>query len=214
MSVTVWLAFLAAYAAMAAIPGPVVVLIVSYALTSSRRMALAVVAGTTLGDATCCVAAGVGLGALIAASATAFTVLKVAGAAYLVFLGVRMWLSAGTATAVEVPDSPDLPVRRDRAALHIFGHAYVTTVLNPKTVLFFMVFLPQFLDQGQPLLPQFAVLLPTIFVVGGAIDGSYSLSANAMRRVLRTPRAQSRVGKACGGLLVGEGVLAVGARLA
>ena len=206
MHPTTWLAFAAAYAAMAVTPGPVTLLVMSYALTSGRRTALSVVAGTTLGDATCCVLAAAGLGAVIAASAVAFTALKVVGALYLVFLGVRMWRSAG------------LPVAEDatpaRPALRMFAHAYVTTVLNPKTVLFFMVFLPQFIDATRPLLPQLAVMIPTIFVLGALVDGSYSMSAGVVRRVLRTRRAQVRMGRACGGLLVGEGVLAMGARLA
>lgn len=206
MHLTNWLAFAAAYCAMGVTPGPVTLMVMSYALTSGRRTALFVVAGTTLGDATCCLLAAAGLGAIIAASSVAFTALKVVGALYLVFLGVRMWRSAGMLLAEGATPA--------RPALRMFGHAYLTTVLNPKTVLFFMVFLPQFIDAGRPLLPQLAVLIPTIFVLGALIDGSYSLSASAVRRVLRTPRAQARMGRACGGLLVGEGVLAMGSRIA
>jgi threonine/homoserine/homoserine lactone efflux protein len=207
MHTATWLAFVAAYAAMAITPGPVTLLVMSYALSSGRRTALAVVAGTTLGDATCCMLAAIGLGAIIAASATAFTALKLVGAAYLIFLGVRMWRTAARPAS---PAEAVLP----RSALRMFGHAYLTTVLNPKTVLFFMVFLPQFLDPGRPLLPQLAVLLPTIFMVGGLVDGSYSFSAAMIRHKLRTPRAQVRMGRACGSLLVGEGIVAMGARLA
>ena len=206
MHTTTWLAFAAAYFAMGVTPGPVTLMVMSYALTSGRRTALFVVAGTTLGDVTCCLLAAAGLGAIIAASAVAFTALKVGGGLYLVVRGGRMWREAGLPVAEGT--TPERP------ALRMFGHAYLTTVLNPKTVLFFMVFLPQFIDAGRPLVPQLAVLVPTILVLGALIDGGYSLSASVVRRVLRTPRAQARMGRACGGLLVGEGVLAMGSRLA
>lgn len=207
MHVGTWIAFALAYAALAATPGPVTLLVMSYALTSGRRTALAVVAATTLGDVTCCFLAATGLGALIAASATAFAVLKTVGAAYLIFLGVRMWRAAAVPVAATVAARP-------RSMARMFGHAWLTTVLNPKTVLFFMVFLPQFLDSSRSLPPQLTAMLPTIFVVGGLIDGGYSLFAGLMRRVLRTPLSQARMGRACGGLLVGEGVAAMTARLA
>src|SRR5579863_5279445 len=88
MTLAAWIAFTLAYTLMALAPGPVILLVVSYAITNGRRTALAVVAATALGDATCLSAAVLGLGALLAASETAFVVLKLAGAGYLVFLGV------------------------------------------------------------------------------------------------------------------------------
>lgn len=207
MHIGTWIAFTFAYAALAATPGPVTLLVMSYALTSGRRTAFSVVAATTLGDVTCCLLAAAGLGALIAASATAFTVLKVIGAAYLIVLGVRMWRAAAEAVAASA-------AMRPRSMARMFGHAYLTTVLNPKTVLFFMVFLPQFIDSQRSLLPQLTVMLPTILVIGGLIDAGYSLSAGMMRRFLHSPRWQARLGRACGGLLVGEGVAAMAIRLA
>ncbi len=204
MSLTLWMAFAVAYTVMAVTPGPVTLLVVSYALTQGRRSALAVVAGTTLGDASCMAAAMLGLGALLAASATAFMVLKLAGAAYLVFLGVAMWrapIAAASADGAE-PDG------RARPAWRMFLHAYLTTVLNPKTVLFFMVFMPQFMDPHAPLLPQLGMFAATILVLGGAVDGSYSLFGSRLRRFTRRPRAQRAVNRVAGGVLVGEGVLA------
>ena len=199
MDLTLWLAFATAYAVMAVTPGPVTLLVMSYALSQGRRSAMAVVAGTTLGDATCMLAAMLGVGALLAASATAFLVLKLAGAAYLVFLGVRLWRAPVATEAVAPPIA---------GALRMFVHAYLTTVLNPKTVLFFMVFLPQFLDPHTGLLRQAALLFPTILVLGGLIDGGYSFGAASLRRFTRRPATQRVVNRAAGGVLVGEGVAA------
>ena len=200
MDLTLWAAFTVAYLVMALTPGPVVLMIASYALSQGRRSAFAVVAGTTLGDATCMLAAMLGVGALLAASATAFFVLKLVGAAYLVFLGIKLW------RAPIVPEDADAPPPTGMGRM--FLHAYLTTVLNPKTVLFFMVFLPQFIDPHAPFARQAAVLAATILVVGGTIDGSYSLAAASLRRFTRRPKTQRAVNRAAGGVLVGEGVLA------
>jgi len=205
MHLGTWIAFALAYAAMAAAPGPVIVLVMSYAVTQGRRTAFAVVAGTNLGDATCLTAAVLGLGALLAASATAFTVLKLAGAAYLVFLGVKMW---------RLPLAP--PAQTGAPATgplwRVFAHAYLVTVLNPKSVLFFMVFVPQFIDAGALLLPQLGAMLAGVLVCGALVDGGYTVFAASLRRFIAGHRRQRAVNRVAGGILMGEGVLAAGWR--
>lgn len=199
MSLTAWIAFTLAYTLMAVAPGPVILLVVSYAIAHGRRTALAVVAATVLGDATCLAAAILGVGALLAASATAFTVLKFAGAGYLVFLGVKLW-RAPPVPAVPEPGAPRRSLGR------VFVHAYVTTVLNPKSVLFFMVFVPQFMAPRAPLLPQLAAMEASVLLCGVMVDGSYSAFATRLRRFIRAPRAQRAVNRLTGGTLVAEGV--------
>lgn len=200
MGVTVWIAFVLAYTAMALAPGPVILLVVSYALTQGRRTALAVVTGTALGDATCLSAAMFGVGAILAESATAFLALKLAGAAYLVFLGLRLWRAA--------PVSPEAAPPPARSLWRVFLHAYLTTGFNPKTILFFMIFVPQFIDAQAALWPQFACMVASVLVCGAMVDGSYSLFAAQFRRFLHTLRRQRAVNRAAGGLLMGEGILA------
>ncbi len=201
MTLPSWIAFTLAYTLMALAPGPVILLVVSYAITNGRRTALAVVAATALGDATCLSAAVLGLGALLAASETAFVVLKLAGAGYLVFLGVKLW-RAPPVPPVNEPGASVRPVWR------VFLHAYLTTVLNPKSVLFFMVFVPQFMDPHAPLLPQLVPMLASVLVCGTVVDGSYSVFAGSLRRFIRAPRAQRAVNRVTGGALVAEGALA------
>ncbi len=205
MTWTAWLAFTLTYAVMALAPGPVVLLVMSYALSQGRAAALAVVAGTVLGDATCLTAAVLGLGAILAASATAFTALKIAGAFYLVFIGVRLWRARPGFRANAAAAAP-------RSSGHVFLHAYLVTILNPKSIVFFMVFVPQFLDADVPLAPQMALMLVSVAACGSLVDGGYSLGAAQLRRLIRTARAQRAVNRLTGGLLVGEGVLAAGWR--
>jgi threonine/homoserine/homoserine lactone efflux protein len=204
MHLAVWFAFTLAYTLMAAAPGPVVFLVMSYAMTRGQRTALAVVAGTTLGDATCLLAAALGIGALLAASATAFLVLKLAGAAYLLYLGVKMWRAPVADRPAERASSASL--------LRVFAHAYMTTVLNPKSVLFFMVFVPQFLAPSRPLAPQLAAMLASVLICGALVDGTYSIFAARLRRIVRSARAQRVLHRVAGGTLAAEGVLAAAGR--
>ena len=194
----VWITFALAYTLMAISPGPVIAVIVSYAITSGRRTSLAVVAATALGDATILVAASLGVGALLASSAAAFTWLKLGGALYLIVLGILMWRAPPQAEAPQPPRS------RRRA----FLHAYATTVLNPKGVLFFAVFLPQFLDTRAPLAPQVAIMAMTVITCGLMVDGSYTLLATRLALRLRSARARRIANRFAGGTLIAEGTLA------
>ena len=146
MALDHWLAFVAASAVLLAIPGPTVLLVVSYALGHGRRAAGSTVAGVLLGDFTAMTASLLGLGALLAASATLFSVLKWIGALYLVYLGIKLWRAPVAAAA----DEAMAPIERHR---RIFLHAYAVTALNPKSIVFFIAFLPQFLDHGAPIAP-------------------------------------------------------------
>src|SRR4051794_26234569 len=138
MTLELWAAFVAASAILLIIPGPTVLLVVSYALGQGWRAALPMALGVALGDFTAMTLSMLGVGALLATSAMLFTVLKWIGAAYLVWLGIKLWRAGGTL---------DARPRHDRAsALKMLGHAWLVTALNPKGITFFVAFLPQFLD--------------------------------------------------------------------
>jgi threonine/homoserine/homoserine lactone efflux protein len=197
-----WLAFAAASAVLLAIPGPTVLLVISYALGHGRRAAWSTVAGVALGDFTSMTASLVGLGAVLAASATLFTALKWVGAAYLVYLGVRLWCTPVSAAA---PDAQTAIARPGR----IFLHAYAVTALNPKSIVFFIAFLPQFLDHGSPALPQLVIFEVTFLTMATLGALTYSLLASVARRTIRQPSVQRLVNRTGGGLLIGAGALAV-----
>jgi homoserine/homoserine lactone efflux protein len=188
-----WLAFVAASA---------VLLVISYALGHGRRAAGATVAGVALGDFTAMTASMVGLGALLATSAMLFTVLKWVGAGYLVYLGVRLWRAPVGEVAV---DAAAPAARRGR----IFLHAYAVTALNPKSIVFFIAFLPQFLDGGRAVVPQLVIFEVSFLVLAAGNALGYALLASAARRTIRQPQVQRAVNRTGGTLLIGAGALAV-----
>ncbi len=206
MPVDHWLAFVAASAILLAIPGPTVLLVISYALGHGRRPAAAIVAGVALGDLTSMTASMLGLGAVLAASAMVFTALRWIGGAYLVYLGVKLWRApVAEAAAADAP-----PARLSR----MFAHAYAVTALNPKGIVFFVAFVPQFLVASAPFLPQVAVLEATFVTLAILNTAAYAMLASAARERLRQPRVQRIVNRTGGTLLIGAGALAVGWRKA
>lgn len=201
MELTNWLALVAASVVMLAIPGPTVLLVVSYALSHGRKAASATVAGVALGDFTAMTASLLGLGALLATSAEVFHVLRLIGAAYLVYLGIKLWRAP--------LDAPDMPAPM-LSLKRIFAHAYAVTALNPKSIVFFIAFVPQFLDLHRPLLPQMVILEAT-FVVLAAINAAlYGGLAAMAREKLKSIAVRRAVNRTGGGLLVGAGAAALG----
>lgn len=206
MSLEHWLAFSAASAILLAIPGPTILLVISYALGHGRKVALSTVAGVTLGDFTAMTASMLGLGALLAASATIFTLLKWIGAAYLIYLGIKLWRAPVASGEAVDGDEP----ARDEKPLKIFLHTYAVTALNPKSIVFFVAFLPQFLDPAGPVLTQLAIFEVTFLVLATLNASAYALLAAMARKQIRKPRVQRIVNRTGGGLMIGAGVLAAG----
>lgn len=205
MTIEVWLAFIAASSVLLVIPGPTILLVVSYALGQGWRAALPMAVGVALGDFTAMTVSVLGLGVVLAASATVFTALKWAGAAYLVYLGVKLW-RAGGATTVE-PRSAARPAR-------LVGHAWLVTALNPKSLVFFVAFLPQFVDPATPFWSQVAILETTFLVLAFANALGYAALAARARGLVRSPRTIRAVNRVGGTLLVGAGVATVTLRSA
>ena len=208
MSIEIWLAFVAASAVLLAIPGPTVLLVISYALGHGRRAAAATVTGIALGDFTAMTASMLGLGALLATSAELFAVLKWVGAAYLIYLGIKLWRAP-----VATVDASDDAVARERP-LRIFLHAYAVTALNPKSIIFFVAFLPQFLNRAEPVALQMVVFEATFLVLAAINATAYGLMASMARKTIRKPRTQRLVNRIGGSLMIGAGLLAFGWRRA
>jgi threonine/homoserine/homoserine lactone efflux protein len=196
-----WAAFAAASAVILLIPGPTILLVVSYALGQGRRAAVPLVLGVAVGDSIAVICSMAGLGALLAASALLFTAVKWLGAAYLVYLGVKLWRSNPAAFAMATA----APAR----SFAMFSHAALVTALNPKSIVFFVAFLPQFLDSGRPLLPQMAVLAATFVTLALVNAAGYACLATSARRLVRRPAVLKAVNRTGGGLLVGAGVATV-----
>ncbi|MEM6939596.1 MAG: LysE family translocator [Pseudomonadota bacterium] len=207
MAVDLWLAFVAASTALLLIPGPTVLLVLSYALSKGRSVAVASAAGVALGDIIAMSASLAGLGALVLASATLFTVLKWIGAVYLVWLGFRLIRSAPDA-GLTTPGQSDIQARQ------VFGHATTVTALNPKSIAFFIAFVPQFVDTSAPLLPQFIILTATFVTLAALNALAYALLADRMRETIRRPVILTWVTRAGGAALITMGVLTAALRRA
>jgi threonine/homoserine/homoserine lactone efflux protein len=200
MDIQVWLTFVAASTALLLVPGPTVLLVVSYAMSQGKRVALATVAGVALGDTIAMTASVAGLGALVLASATLFSVLKWVGAAYLIYLGIRLFRSASSAALEEVNQA------RPSCGASIFGHAAAVTALNPKSIVFFIAFVPQFVAVSDPLLPQFAILIGT-FVGLAAINAlAYALLADRLQSKIANPAVLPWVSRVGGSALILMGI--------
>lgn len=204
MSVETWAAFAAASAVLLIIPGPTILLVVSYALGQGWRSALPMAAGVALGDFTAMTLSLLGIGALLAASASVFLVLKWIGAAYLVYLGIKLFRAGGRLEAEP---------RRDAAsALRMVGHAWLVTALNPKSITFFVAFLPQFLDRNADFWTQMLIFETTFLVLAFANAFGYALVASRARDVVSNPRAIRIFNRTGGTLLVGAGIATVAMR--
>ena len=196
-----WAAFTAASAVLLIIPGPTVLLVVSYALGQGWRTVLPMTVGVALGDFTAMTLSMLGLGALLAASATLFTILKWVGAAYLVYLGMKLWRAGGTLDAAPRTDAV--------SAARMLGHAWLVTALNPKSITFFVAFLPAFLDPQADFLTQMIVFETTFLLLAFANAFGYALVAARARGFVANPTAIGVVNKVGGGLLVGAGAATV-----
>ncbi|NLD55545.1 MAG: LysE family translocator [Burkholderiaceae bacterium] len=165
-------AFLLASLALALTPGPAVIYLLTRTLAHGRRAGFASLAGVALGNLGNAVGASLGLAALFAVSALAFTVVKLAGAAYLVYLGIQALRSrpVGTVGVIAAPPS----------ARAVFRDGFLVALLNPKTALFFAAFLPQFIDASSAPLLQ-GVLLASVFILVAALtDAIYVLAASRL----------------------------------
>ncbi len=197
------LAFAAAAAVVIAIPGPSVVFTVSRALAAGRSAALATVLGNAVGVFLQVVAVAVGLGQLVAQSAAAFTVLKLVGAAYLVYLGIAAFRHRHDVVRAMQRSAEG---RRIGAARSVVD-GLVVGVLNPKSVVFFVAFLPQFVDVRGPVGTQILLLGALFVAIGLVLDSVWALAAGSARDwFASSPRRIAAVGGAGGLALIGLGV--------
>ena len=202
MSIEAWLAFVAASAVLLIIPGPTILTVISYSVAHGGRANLPLVVAVALGDSTALVLSLLGLGALLATSAFWFTVVKSAGGLYLLYLGIKLFRAGVSSTESSPPTSPG-------SRWKLFANTYLVTALNPKGIIFFVAFLPQFINSKEPVAQQLWVLAVT-FVVLATINATlYAVFAGSARRLLASPRAQRSFNIAGGSLLSIAGLWAL-----
>ena len=207
MSLEIWITFVIASSVLLAIPGPTVLIVVSYALGNGRASAWATVPAVALGDFTAMTISLLGAGAILAASASLFTVIKIIGAVYLVWLGIQLW-RAPPVFEVLAPRGNTANARR------MFWNSYIVTALNPKGIVFFIAFVPQFIDSNAPLIVQSPVLVATFVVLGAVNVVIWALLAGEMRARFQRPATLRLANRIGGSFLIGAGLLTALARRA
>lgn len=204
MDLNSWLAFLLASWLIAISPGSGAVLSMSHGLAYGVRQTTMTILGLQLGLAVVLLIAGVGVGAILIASVTAFTVVKVLGAAYLFYLGVKQWRSS-----VDIPlrqAGPNLTRQLDGPSrLKCVLMGFVTNVTNPKGIVFMVAVLPQFIDPERSLGLQLLILLVTMVCTDLIVMHGYAYMASRAQRWLATAKARRIQNRVFGGVLMAMG---------
>lgn len=192
MTLTTYLLYVAAVAVLIATPGPTMLMCLTNAVHHGPGPAMASAAGALLASVVVMSLSAMGLGAVLAASEAAFTVLKVAGAAYLVWLGIKTFRHRGGLAL-----QSGAPAGGGRS---LFGQGLLVGLSNPKALLFFAAFFPQFIDPAAPVLPQFALLALTFVVGDGLMLAACALGVARIAPWLRRAAVVRWINRVCGGL--------------
>ena len=193
-----WLAYTFVTATFLLIPGPTILLVISYSLISGRQVVIALLLGVGLGDIVAMILSFIGVGLLLQTVTIAFQFLKWIGAAYLIWLGIKMWRSAS--------ESMELTAITDNRVWYaIMANAFVITALNPKSIVFFLAFLPQFINSEKPFIPQSLILGSTFLVLAILSVLFYSLLASYTGQQMRLSLIHRWTNRIGGGLLIGTG---------
>jgi threonine/homoserine/homoserine lactone efflux protein len=198
MPLETWLAYTLVTTTFLLIPGPTIILVISYSLLRGRQAVIALVLGVGLGDLTAISLSFLGVGVLLHTVTTAFYLIKWLGAAYLIWLGIKMWCSASEFTDLDKKT-------RSHAWREIFSSAFITTALNPKSIVFFLAFIPQFIEPELPFTTQAVILGATFFVLAIISVLGYAALAIYAGQQLHLPLIQRWTHRIGGGLLIGAG---------
>ncbi|WP_060990074.1 homoserine/homoserine lactone efflux protein [Photobacterium leiognathi] len=204
MSIDVWLAYLLAAIVFSFAPGSGTVNSISNGMVYGWRKSLASIIGLQLGMAVHIILVGVGLGAIVAGSELAFTVIKWLGAVYLVWLGIQKWREKSALSLAE----RDTTV----SAATLFKRAIFVNLTNPKTIVFLVALFPQFINPLVPQLPQLLILGITTLVVDGCVMLFYVLLASRFTRYIRSTTVMTRLNRLFGSMFIGCGALLALAR--
>ena len=198
MNLHLFLAYCLAVAILVLMPGPIVTLVVANSLSHGSRSGLATVAGAGIGNAILLGATAVGLVAFFALLSEIFEFVRWAGAGYLIWLGVKAWRAHGGQELAIVPAAK-------RSSRAVFLQGFLVAITNPKAIVFYVAFLPQFVDSHLPAGPQLLVMTGTMIVMALLSDSAYALLAGRARGWFTTPRRRRLQGRITGTLLIGIG---------
>jgi threonine/homoserine/homoserine lactone efflux protein len=197
MALHTWLLYLVAAIGLSLTPGPNSLLVLTHGALHGHRRTLFTVAGGALGFVALIALSMLGIGALLQASAHALTVLKLVGGAYLVWLGIQLWRAPPIRLEAD-------PGQGNTRATTLFRQGLMTAVSNPKALLFYGAFLPQFVDPNRDLLMQAVVMATTFIVIEFAVEYLLALLANRIRGGLK--RVGKGFNRSCGAMFVALGI--------
>lgn len=204
MSVEIWFAYVIAAIVFSFAPGSGTVNSISNGMVYGWRKSLASIAGLQLGMAIHIVLVGVGLGALVAQSALAFTMIKWVGVVYLIWLGIQKWREQSVLALENVDKSI--------TARCLFQRAVLVNLANPKTIVFLVALFPQFINATQPQLPQLLILGTTTLVIDACVMLFYVCLASRFTRYIRSTTVMMRLNRIFGSMFIGCGALLALAR--
>lgn len=200
MDLEIWFAFILATVVVTLLPGPSMLLVIGHTLISGTRKSVATITGVVLADGILLGLSLFGIGTVLYSSAVAFMIMKWIGALYLFYLGIRQWRAASKISLINQNTST-------LSTQEMFFHGFVTTLLNPKIIGFFIAFFPQFILPNKPLVMQLAILGSTFLLVVFLIMGLYSLLAEQARNLVTQSNALQIMNKISGGMLMGAGLV-------
>ena len=203
MSPEIYIAYVLTTIVILIIPGPTIILVISQAVTHGRKSVLPLAAGVVLGDFTAMALSLLGLGAIMTASATLFTLFKWIGAVYLVYLGIRHWRA----------DPENGSLQHDaKGTLHrsLFRSSFIVTALNPKSIAFFVAFLPQFISPHGPGFGQILILGGTFLLLALVNAALYAVFAGQLRETVKRAGVRKWFNRCGGTALMGAGIVTAG----
>jgi threonine/homoserine/homoserine lactone efflux protein len=203
MNIESFIPFVLATVLILIIPGPTIILVISQAVSHGRKSVIPLVVGVLLGDFTAMTCSLLGLGAILSASALLFSVFKWIGALYLLYLGIQLWQSNPKKYSVQ--DNT-----KKSSARSLLQSSFIVTVLNPKSIAFFVAFLPQFMDPLKPVLPQMTLLGGTFLFLAVVNAALYAIFAGQLSEQIRKERVRKWFNRCGGGALIGAGIITAG----
>lgn len=202
MSIEIWFAFAIASVVLLIIPGPTILTVISYSIAQGKSANIPLVSAVALGDSTALVFSLLGLGAILATSAFWFTVIKWAGGLYLLYMGIRLLRAGRSSAEIAAPTASG-------SRWKLFANTYFVTALNPKGIIFFVAFLPQFMNPGADAGQQLWILAATFVGLATVNATLYAVFAASARKLLMSAKAQRRFNFIGGSLLSSAGVWAL-----
>jgi len=199
MNIEMWLGFVVASAIVLTLPGPTILIVIGYSITHGKRAHLPLLIAVTLADIVVVGGSLLGLGALLSTSAFWFTVVKWIGGLYLLYLGISLLRSGASSVKISETESPD-------SRWKLFVNTFIVTTLNPKTIVFILAFMPQFINPITNTSSQLWILAITFIVLGTAIVAVYAVFASLASSFLSSARTQRHFNIAGGSMLSIAGI--------